>query len=470
MNAYDIMALLCKKIRSLNEDTQHDLFVEYFKIIKTKDDVVENDIEFLSKRDGVLTSFDSLTEYQINRIIEKIENKNSIFWLCLLIYIDDCLPVEENLNRYCDAQRIKGQNIYFFSHLSKNDAGLLIPNFHPKWQKKESTSLDELNNDLCSILKNYLWIDKLDKWNVMNFYSPKWSWKNNNDPYCIVCSPLSNACPFTISPVSPEENRFFIKYYSDEKQQNIKTCFEKTLKFANEKKASIVFFPELMVSQETQNNLAGIIDDHWEYEYPRIIYLPSSFINENGEYYNQTKALNGSGEEIFTYNKQHPFQLKATKVKQSLSNGDEFIFDRYFEAIKRDYNIQIIHINGIGRIGLVICADIFDDQIQDILFQKYKINLLLIMSYTLGTNFFIRTIGSAFTYVCDVVWCNTCAAYENDRGEKIAVEYFSYGHKKHNEHKISRCNMNMEECNGCAVCVELSLVYDGDAHIQQEFF
>ena len=455
MNAYDVMALLCQKIRSLDKESQSQLYRKYFANIKAVDDTIETYFLFLSKRNGSSNLYDSFSETEVEGIVRYIEDNSPEYWLYLLVYLDGHISLENNFDKYCQKMVAPIQNVYYFKSLAENSAGLIIPNFHSKWVKNNAHSSNELNEDPLSILIEYIWVDKIDGWDVTNIYSPKWE-SNDKRAYVIVCSPLSDVCPFKFETYQhSDQNSFVITEYIEEEQCKIKTRIEKTLSYANNKKASIVLFPELMVSRGTQSQCSGILKKHWEYEYPRIVCLPSSAFQEDREWKNQTQLLNDSGDALFIYNKQQAFQYEKDQIK-------------YFEPIKPDHQICIIHIKGIGRVGLVICADIFNTQIQEILYEKYRVDLILIMSYTCGTDQFLRDMAVAEKFSCDVVWCNSCSAYEMNSQDKYVVLYLSYGHKERKLYQISKCEK--ANCEGCGVSIVISPKYKGAGEIEQIFY
>ena len=449
------MAELCKRIRSLTKDEQSRLFRKYFAHCTEVDSIVENAFSFFSKKAGNAYLYDSLFDEQIDAILDYVDNCDSEHWMYLLVYLDGLFSVEKNFEHFCSKNRGDMQNVYYFHSLFENDLGLLLPNFKSKWLKKKAHTPSELNEDPISVLSEYLWIDKTNDWTVTNVYSPDWNW-NDNNPYTIVCSPLSKVCPFEYSTHElPEQNTFYITEYIDEEQRKMITRIEETLSYANRKNAGIVLFPELMISLETQSACSDIIKKHWEYKYPRLVCLPSCEYNVGNEWFNRTRILNDSGEIVLVYNKQQAFQYEKNGVK-------------YFEPIKSDHKINIIHIKGLGRVGLVICADIFNTEIQEILYEKYKVDLLLVMSYTSGTDRFFREMETAKKYSCDLVWCNSCSAYAEDSTDKCIVVYFSSGHKDCEFNKIQKCNKVV--CSGCAISIVLSPKHNGIGKIEQDFY
>lgn len=238
---------------------------------------------------------------------------------------------------------------------------------------------------------------------------------------------------------------------------------------ANTKKANIVLFPEMIFSRESQRESQRIVTEHWEYSYPRILCLPSSEFNENGKWKNQTVILNDSGHEVFLYNKQQAFQLDSPKEIKDNDGVDKKQYTKYFEPIQPDHKLTIIHVKGLGRIGVIICADIFNSDLCDILLSKYEIRLLLIMAYTAGYDQFFRKISAAKITSCDVIWCNACSAYSAFQRTGPAVAYFSYGHRKCNEDLVSHCSLPIDTvCSGCIATITIDPLYSGTGSICHE--
>ena len=271
------MLIICGCIYALNDDDKHRIFREYWSNIKGLNYLseIENAFDFFSIRGDTKKLYDSITRQQIETIFRKISDcireDNYLFLMHLLSYLDNYLSGMDNINRFCERKASERNDTYFFNSLSEDKNGLIIPRLQSKWKKARNNSPESLNENPLSILNNYLWIPRKQGWSITNVYNPKWNW-NGEKKYAIVCSSLSNVQPFHIELCkSPGQNLFYINEYKQDEQRKIEERIKKTISFANENKAEIVLFPELMISREHLEEFSGILKQHPEYSHPRII-------------------------------------------------------------------------------------------------------------------------------------------------------------------------------------------------------
>ena len=452
MNVYDVMAEACMKVRSLPKSEQNSLFCEYWAN-PLRVNIVEEYLPYLSKENsGVIYS-----EFEIDQIKEMwqyVRDREPKCSFYLLVYLDNYIDFNKSFIRYCKFSPKLVQDTCHFSALGQNQAGFLLPKFKPCWEKANQHTNEELNSDPLSIVQNYLWVEKRQGWTVVNLYNDKW----NNDrerPFVIACSPLTDKWTFNPRFVeSTDGNIFYISEYYEVEQEKILKRTEKILEYSNAKGASVVLLPELLASHKTQKHIGRYLKRHWDYNYPRVVCTPSSGITEAGAKSNRTIVMNSRGETIFQYNKQMAYQHEKDHIK-------------YFESITPDKQLYVLHIKGIGRVAILICADIFSDEIQDILFRGYQVNLLLIMSLTKGTDQFFRAISQSQQVSCDVVWCNSCAAYSQKSKKNKVVAYFANGHENCKMYVKKKCKK--KSCVGCVMLITLSQEYNGEGKIEQQY-
>lgn len=467
VHAYGLMAYLCYHIRLLDSETQCEIYRTYWKNPEHAKQTIESAFAFLNRRntDEVLL-FDSFTIDELQVLLEKINywnktNSDRIMLLYLLVYLDQQISFKKSIDHFCETLEHKIPNVYTFHCLNNNEraySGRLMPRLEPLWAKGSNRPRSALTEDPLSIMHNYFWVEKIDGWEINNVYSPKWRCETGKH-YTIVCSPLTNQQTFEYLTVKDSNcNYFNITTYHEAHMMLIKERFEKILAHANMREANILLFPEILASKECQRDCRGITKRHWEYAHPKILCLPSSEFVEDGVWKNQMLVLNDSGEEIFSYNKQQAFQLDE---KEKPNEGEESAKSvRLFEPIIPDHKITIMHVEGVGRIGVIICADIFNSELCNILLNKYEIRLLLIMAYTAGYDQFFREIAMAQTTSCDVVWCNACANYTSAGNTGPAVAYFAYGHRDRDVHTIPHCKpKDKTPCNGCFVTITIDPLY-----------
>ncbi|MEE1124606.1 MAG: hypothetical protein U0L18_01535 [Acutalibacteraceae bacterium] len=464
---YDIIAVLCDKICSLDKESESKLYRSYWSNVGTKTKELYERFPFLNPNNNTFdTIFDDINEEQWDNLLEYVQESDEID-LSLLSCLDRIEDLERGMKKYFLSSEY---DVYKFSSLNSNSdvcGGKLIPKYKPKWKKTKERSPSELAEKALSVLQNFIWIknSEVDGWDINNFCSNEWEYTGNT-PFKIVCSPLVNKEPFDADKdIDGQIKYFYIKYLDDMKNVVAKRV-ERTLDYAAEVAADIVLFPEMVAFPELHEHIKGYVNKNWELSYPKIIFLPSSEHNKDSEWKDVTYAIDSSGKEIFEYCKQHPYQWDCEKQIET-----EIIKVKYFEPIHADYKISIIHYKGVGRIGVCICSDLFCKELMDLLLKTYSIDLLLILSYSEGRDRFERSISYAKEMVCDVVWCNCCAAYidpkkevNNDRCP--AISYFPFGHANLDDKGtvdytlLYRCsNSECESCSKCMKTIEINSSY-----------
>ncbi len=462
---YNIIAVMCAKISSLDKESESKLYRSYWSNIKESTRKLYARFPFLNPDNPSDTILDDINEDQWEELCIYVEESAKID-LALLSCLDRIVGLDDGLKRYFLTSEY---DVNKFTALNSNFdfcSGKLIPKYTPKWKKARERSTLELGEKALSILQNYIWINNCDDngWEINNFYSCEWEY-GGKMPFKIVCSPLVNKEPFDADKdIEGEIKYFYIKYYDDMKDIVLKRV-EQTLDYAAEQEADVVLFPEMVAYPELHERIKDYVHDKWDVVYPEIIFLPSSEHNRDGHWKDKTYAIDSSGRNIFEYCKQHPYQWDVDKVIGN-RNGKM----KYFEPIEADHKISIIHYKGVGRIGVCICSDLFCDELMDLLLKTYNIDLLLILSYSEGRDRFERSISVARDTVCDVVWCNCCAAYIDPKKKKIsknkepAVSYFPFGHanlwKDDDYTLLYRCsNSECETCSKCMKTIEINSLY-----------
>lgn len=89
------------------------------------------------------------------------------------------------------------------------------------------------------------------------------------------------------------------------------------------------------------------------------------------------------------------------------------------EALKEleQYTIILIHVSGIHRIAVVICAEFLEKDtsyIEEILCGSLGVTLLIVPSYSPGEQDFINSLSKLKCYGTTVVWGNCCGAIASD--------------------------------------------------------
>ncbi len=455
---YNTIAVMCDKICSLDKESETKLYRSYWSNVRENTRKLYIRFPFLNPDNPSDTILDDINEDQWDDLLMYIEESAKID-LTLLACLDRIVDLDVGLRKYFSSSEY---DINKFTALNNNFdvcAGKLIPKYTPKWKKTKERSTSELGEKALSILTNYLWIKNSDDngWEVSNFYSYEWEY-GGKAPFRIICSPLVNMQNFDYTIETVDTVKYFYINYFDDMKDIVTKRVERVIEYATEQEADVVLFPEIVADPDLHKRIKNYVNNRWDAEYPKIMFLPSSEHNRDGQWKDKTYAISSSGSDIFECCKQHPYQLD---IKKRIGNREVKV--KCFEPIQANHKISLIHYKGVGRIGVCICSDLFCDELMKLLLKTYNIDLLLILSYSDGRDRFERSISIARDTVCDVVWCNCCAAYINPekkifvKNREPAVSYFPFGHanlRKVDDYTLLyRCSNS--ECEACSECIKI---------------
>lgn len=471
-NVYDLLAWLCAIIAALPLDEQQSLTREYELAQKTR--LIEREFDFFDmKGPDKEKTYEFLSREQIKVICEKVNhwrqtNSAKVYILYLLTYLAGYFDFDKAFAHFLTDKLCEEVAVETWSFVALNSnydevGGALIPKFKPIWEKKNIRTPQELNCSPFALLTNYLWIPIKfgeEEWKVTHFYFSKRAIAiYKNEPLIVIASPGQRENTFSYH-CDEEIKRFIIDRYNGEACGRLQDKIKQVLESAARQNAHIVLFPEMLGTIEIQENICQYLSES-NNEYPALICLPStefSISKERRTYCNTTFVINGSGEKIAEYHKQHPFCLDGESKTKTDEKGNPSIV-HYYEPIKPDWKINIFHVEGVGRIGLVICADVFHEEMVDYLFRVLQVNVLLVMAYTKGTDAFFRALDMASNAYCDVIWCNACASYEKPTEENPVVVYFSFGHKQQRRYYCKYCGKSEDKCGSCMAVIKIAAEY-----------
>lgn len=494
-DAYDFLAWLCYLVSALPEKQR--LMSQYQSRQKDYQATIQQQFYFLDGKqteNAILHDFMTATERQI--LSEQIDlwqrtESDRIYLIAMLEYLDGYLDLKKGLAHFGKSLLPENQQQGFlgFSALNQNEQavkGRLAPWLKPLWYKKNPRSREELEGDPLAVMKNYCWIPYTEhNWDIRQIYVlPEIMSAQKEEPFRIVLSPLTKRCPFNAIGEYDEKQQknIFRINYNTEEQKHLKQAINRTLDYAAEQQASIVLFPEMLADEK----LHYAIQEHLEemnLPAPELVFPPSAEYQINKEdeangilYQNTLHILTATGGEVFEYHKQNPFQFDGDRrqIGKNLLEPVEAHGEKqelkYYEPIESDHRVVVFHIEGVGRIAVIICADVFSEELKELLFKRLRVSLLLVLAYTFGTDMFFRCLSNAEESSTDVVWCNTCCAYKQPTTEDVVGMYFSYGHKEVKKFPICSCGTNTERCNACAIMVDIPLNYTGKGKVDREDF
>lgn len=141
------------------------------------------------------------------------------------------------------------------------------------------------------------------------------------------------------------------------------------------------------------------------------------------------------------------------------------------EGIKRENRreIYLIHIYGVHRIAISICAEFIDSFNSDLICGQLGATLIIVPSYSHGERDFMNQLGTLFPYGTGVIWGDCCGAVAYS--PKIIGGCSIVGHNEvHWMGKHCQCDYSCGMSTGCLFTVELPLkiVMSKEAGASQE--
>lgn len=231
--------------------------------------------------------------------------------------------------------------------------------------------------------------------------------KIDEDKYLrIAFAPMSSSkeMPFKLDYVQKNSEQFFqieYIYFPDE----LTSRFNRDLFLSGINRANIIFFPEMlgvdgMIDEKDSfsHNLKTIGRELVQYglSLPDIVIFPSIWKSREN------------------------FVVVANKNGRILAKQKKLV--PYVDRDKGIENIEIpdipeiilIHIPGVARIAIAICAQFLDEREEnytDFLCRCLGVNLVIVPSFSKGENDFKRILPSFRKYGTSVVWGNCCGAH-----------------------------------------------------------
>lgn len=480
-HGYDLLGWLCSIVSSLDTEKQRMLFRQFGvpgNIREKYYQRIEETFPFLNRIGGEQTKlFNMFSVEQLELICQQVllwkeQESDCIFIIAVLSYLERYLDFGESIRSFMQSAEFVSDNVVSFRALNENNfvelGGCLLPNYTPIW-KKGGRSLNSLAEMPLSIMEKYIWAPHRSPWSVCNLYSAEWE-HSKNTPVRIVCSPISNESTFEyeLKKGSPYNTFEITKYYQD-RGERVRAIIENTIQYAGRNNADVVLFPEMLASPKCQHIVQEFIESQTEFELPKITILPSSEYRDNTDkWINETWAVDYFGEKLMAYQKQHAFQLDVKDMPKE-DDESEGEVHKYYEPITPNHNLYVLHMGGIGRAGVIICADIFDVELVNTLLVDYQINMLLVLAYTPGFRLFFDKLALAQSLSCEVVWCNTCSAYESNDANKPCVSYMAFGHNDRGVYYEKSCGRNLPDvCNGCICEIQIAATHKGKGKITRK--
>lgn len=231
-------------------------------------------------------------------------------------------------------------------------------------------------------------------------------------------------------------------------EADIAARLQKGLELASENKADIVFAPEMLSTEYIEQK-----KDNYNV-YIREIY--SSILTQGGKppfvtvmpsYWkkgtNSAAIVGRDGRVLGRQRKYTPYiDFKSCSV----------------EGIKREESkeIYLIHIYGVHRIAISICAEFIDSFDKDLICGQLGATLIIVPSFSHGERDFINSLATLFPYGTSVIWGDCCGAVAHS--PKIIGGCSIVGlNEVHKMGEYCQCSYTCADCSGCLFTIDLPL-------------
>lgn len=483
LSYYDILAMLCARITSLDETPLSKLFQAVNSSLDTYRIKAARKFAWLSlKGRPSLPHYNAIESSDLMELLEfaKSTDINDLaIVMGAISLIDTAMGNPSNFQAFIvdkkcrvisDDEDFLSDTFYAFDALNyntKDSFGLVLPRLRCVWEKQSDRTHDTVAlNPLALVLENHIWAPSDAGWKVNNLYTDikgigVYTALTPDMPVLkIISSPIMHHAPFTVE-LDNKHKKFYI-HYQDLYDEFMFKRMTRIIDYSFKNSADIVVFPEMMGTEHCNRACKDYISNSSSRSKPKLYILPSREYLQDGQWYNTVDILDEDGDCVFKYHKKHPFILDIKK--------DNHPNISYYEPIESDGNICVIHVPGVGRIGIIICSDIFKDGYLQWLLKNLKLTLLLYPVCSFGKDALLRDLSAAHIYSCDVLMCNTCAAWDEmllpHEGRKdvdtfdrsFISAYYPYGHLLQSTiTPLKECST--ATCAGCLFVTTISNSY-----------
>lgn len=485
---YDLLAFLCFSLSLQSTDLQREVYTRFKKDYRKIGMDRDRRFAALSARGkGKPVQYDELPDELIEQLEalfrgdEQMTEDDWVMVLAAALAVDELMELDVNLKRFMSgmdgdifaAARPRGEPIgvsrYFYAFealnpLTKDTFGEVLPKIPCAWSKDSDRNMATTGGCPLGLLRQYLWASPQSEWQtthlLMKPYLTDKGTTSRDRPAKIVSSPIGYRAPFLMTE-NENKKEFYIDYIEDA-QAEVEARVKATIDLGLEEEAAAVMFPEMMSSHASVERCAEYAEEQNGANSVQLFLLPSSEYLRDGHWINELLILDGDGCCVFCYHKQHPFEY---------DNKEKTPRQSYFEPIQSDGRLCVLHIPRLGRVGVMICSDVFKTGYLDRLVKEYQIDLLLHVAYSQGSDLLARKLSVTKEESCDVVLCNACAAWDRANRpleqrelpvppkDALLTVYFPNGHKQYRK-KRGACK-GLEHCEGCAFIIELPQMYGG---------
>ena len=342
-----------------------------------------------------------LTDHFFEKIEKIIEEGDIYIYFLLLRYMDRAIGrcFSELINFMDDVEEIE--------RLNTNEAETRVLVFKKTKCYWEYRSIKKnLNAHFC-----YFYLtdsEKISEISIHNYLlDENLIMKHGKKTLNIGISPLLKDKVVEFSAPYPRINeesgmvRYYFRVEEVQEEERLANVILQKILLAGERDIDILVFPEMLGTELIRERIIQQIrEEKWK-KIPPLIIFPSIWKKTENDGHNTNKScmLLMGKEVIFEQDKRKRFHYEK--------EGHEV-----YEDIAREKNnvVNILHVEGIGRIIIVICYDYLQEENRKMIMENLCPTLVCSPSFSTGSFPFAILKGEFFSRSCNWVWCNTCSA------------------------------------------------------------
>ena len=335
--------------------------------------------------------------------LKKVISEDDIYLLHLLVYCMDraivqCYNTLETFEE--EYEEIEGLNDNW-----KETGISILKRVSCAWQVRNIGSSEE------SLLYNFCYIEKQEDIKISNHVLQRSSVFNSaKSNLRVAISPLTKeevvvfSEPYERVNIHTKQKQHYFRVETIKNTEWLEQEIIRNMEYSGTHDVDILVFPEMLGSQEMLSNVLDFFQQNRDKKVPPLVVFPSIWEKTEDDRNNtNVSCLLLDGRQImFRQNKRICFYYKdkdGTKV---------------FEDINRDPNVpdilNVLHIDGIGRICIIICYDYLHNENREMIRKIIKPTLICCPSFSTGSFNFQILQESGYYAGCNSIWCNTCSA------------------------------------------------------------